>query len=64
MRTESKPKPDTSDRKLRKCLKCAEMFMSEHIGNRMCGRCKGGSGRGGIIERVPTIDDTNTMGPR
>ncbi len=36
-----KPEPDRpSEPKLRKCLKCSKEFMSEHIGERICPKCK------------------------
>ena len=36
-----KPEPDRpSEPKLRKCLKCGKEFMSEHVGERICPKCK------------------------
>ena len=36
-----KPEPDRpSEPKLRKCLKCAKEFLSEHVGERICPMCK------------------------
>lgn len=36
-----KPEPDRPGvPKLRKCLKCDEPFRSEHIGERICPKCK------------------------
>ncbi len=36
-----KPEPDhPSEPKLRKCLKCGKEFMSEHVGERICPKCK------------------------
>ncbi len=48
MRRESmsklKPEPERPpDPKLRKCLKCGRRFKSEHFGERVCPKCKGGS---------------------
>ena len=37
-----KPEPEhPPDPKFRKCLKCGRRFMSEHIGERICPKCKG-----------------------
>lgn len=33
-------KPVSENQKMRKCLKCGEMFLSDGPGNRLCG-CKG-----------------------
>ena len=30
--------PETS--KKRKCLRCEKLFLSEHIGNRLCPKCE------------------------
>ena len=37
-----KPEPERPpDPKLRKCLKCGKRFMSDHVGERVCRKCKG-----------------------
>jgi len=45
-----KPEPDRQHaRKLRKCLGCGKEFMSEHIGERICPKCKDSKDRRGTI---------------
>lgn len=41
---ENAPAANTKDAKKRTCLTCGRAFLSEHKGNRMCPRCKPGSG--------------------
>ena len=36
-----KPEPDRQhESKLRQCLRCGKRFLSEHIGERLCPKCK------------------------
>lgn len=46
--TIGKPKADFDDNKMRRCLTCNDLFMSQHRGIRICNKHKKAEMKGGL----------------